>query len=87
MFKQEELLKNITDSLAVLEISIRNRGILNLRDQNIIAESFFAKLLNIIYGYNLINLNSIEKNCPAVDLGDINKRIFFQVTSTTNRKK
>ncbi len=81
MLKQEQLIKNISDNLGILEYTTRNRGLIGLVDQNIIAESFMAKVLNIIYDYNLVNLNNI-KNCAAIDLGDYNKKICFQVTYT-----
>ncbi|MBE9217456.1 SMEK domain-containing protein [Dolichospermum flos-aquae LEGE 04289] len=50
-----------------------------------IAEYFVAKLLNTIYDYNLINLNSKNRSCPAIDLGDYNKKVCFQVTSTSRK--
>ena len=57
-------------------------------------EETVRRLLNLIYGYNLINLNRLQKNYPAIDLGDSNaelpdgkKGIAVQVTSTTSREK
>lgn len=82
VLKREILLKKIADSLALLEISTRNRGILRFYDQHIIAETFAAKLLNIFYDYALINLNTIDPNYAATDLGDFHKRLCFQVTYT-----
>ena len=35
-------------------------------------EETVRRLLNLIYGYNLINLNRLQKNYPAIDLGDSN---------------
>lgn len=89
MLKKEIFLKNIEHGITYLEVSTRNRGRLRLFDQHIIAEDFVAKLLNIIYGYNLINLNSKDKLCAAIDLGDDNKKVCFQVTSTSpeNQRK
>jgi hypothetical protein len=89
MLKKEIFLKNIEHGITYLEVSTRNRGRLRLFDQHIIAEDFVAKLLNIIYGYNLINLNSKDKLYAAIDLGDDNKKVCFQVTSTSpeNQRK
>jgi hypothetical protein len=83
MMKKEHFIKNISDGLAYLEVSTRNRGKLGLTDQNIIAEDFVAKILNTIYDYKLINLNSQNRSYPAIDLGDDQKRLCFQVTYTS----
>ncbi|MBD1932075.1 MULTISPECIES: SMEK domain-containing protein [Cyanophyceae] len=82
MLVQEELQKKISDFLAVLEFSVENRGLIGLLDQNLIAQSFLANLLNIVYGYDLVNLDTGNRQSPAIDLGDFYRRISFQVTST-----
>ncbi|AFW96994.1 SMEK domain-containing protein [Dolichospermum sp. UHCC 0684] len=90
MLKKETFLKNITRGLIQLKDSTEYYAVLNLYDQHIIAEYFVVKLLNIIYGYNLINLNSQDKSCAAIDLGDYERKLCFQVTSTSlknHRKK
>ncbi len=83
MLQQELLLKKIADALAVLEISTRNRGILRLYDQHIVAETFVADLLNLVYDYELINLNSKDPKYAATDLGDYKRSLCFQVTYTS----
>lgn len=60
---------------------------MNLYDINVVAEDFFTGLLNLIYGYKLRNLNVVEKNTPAIDLGDEENRISIQVTSDNSSKK
>jgi hypothetical protein len=87
MLLQEELQKKISDFLAVLEVSVENRVMIGLLDQNLIAQSFIAKLLNITYGYNLINLDTPQRMKPAIDLGDSYRKIAFQVTSTKKPEK
>jgi hypothetical protein len=87
MFIKEELLKRITDRLALLELSTRNRGWMQLLNQNIIAESFCGDMLNIIYGYNLVNLNLSQGNYPGIDLGDQQLGVSVQVTSDKTLKK
>ncbi|MCL4267763.1 MAG: SMEK domain-containing protein [Anaerolineae bacterium] len=82
LFKREEAVKKISNSLALLELSTRNLGLMRLFDQNIVAESFSAELLNLVYGYELINLNSINNTYAATDLGDFANRLCFQVTYT-----
>ena len=81
MMNKEVHLKNVAESLALLsrEVSILNA--VNLYDINIVAEDFFPGLLNLIYGYELKNVNYLEKNSPAIDLADHKNRIAVQVTS------
>ena len=45
------------------------------------------QLLNMVYGYTLINLNALSENYPGIDLGDSEHRICVQVTSDRSRKK
>jgi len=59
----------------------------NILDLNIHAETFFEKLLNIIYDLCLENLNKVSKNAKGVDLIDRNNKIAFQVTSTATPTK
>jgi hypothetical protein len=87
MLVHEELQKKISDFLAVLEVSVRNRVLIGLLDQNLVAQPFIAKLLNIVYGYDLINLDTPQRKRPAIDLGDSYRKIAFQVTSTEKTEK
>lgn len=87
MLVQEELQKKISDSLAILEVSVKNRGLIGLLDQNLIAQSFIAKTINIIYSYDLVNLDTSGHKYPAIDLGDSYRKIAFQVTSEKTSKK
>lgn len=66
-------------------MSTRNLGLMRLFDQHIIAESFSAKLLNIVFCYDLINLNTTNKTYAATDLGDHKNRISFQITYTSKQ--
>lgn len=61
MISREIYLKNIADSLALLSKEVTMRNAINLYDINIIAEDFFPGLLNIIYGFELINVNHFKK--------------------------
>ena len=80
-------LKIITDYLGTLRYQVKYRNSINLYDINIIAESFYKDLLNKIFKYNLKNLNAVEKNASAIDLGDEEKRIAIQVTSDSKSTK
>lgn len=59
----------------------------NILDLNIHAETFFEKLLNVIYDLCLENLNKVSKNAKGVDLIDRTNKIAFQVTSTATTTK
>ncbi len=87
MINKEIYLKNIATALALLSREVEILNCVNFYDINIMAEDFYAKLLNKIYGYNLRNLNVYEKNAPAIDLGDDGNKLSFQVTSDNDSEK
>lgn len=87
MINREFYLKGIADSLALLSRQVEILNTINLYDINIVAEDFFADLLNLIYGYKLKNVNVLEKNAPAIDLKDEDNRVSFQVTSDNTSNK
>ena len=59
----------------------------NFTDINIYAENFYRDFLNLIFGYNLVNINISEPNSAAIDLGDTSASIAFQVTSSSDLRK
>lgn len=87
MLNKEIYLKGIAESLALLSKQVEMLNAVNLYDINIVAEDFFADLLNLIYGYKLKNANILEKNAPAIDLIDAENRISIQVTSDNTSTK
>lgn len=84
---REIYLKDISKNLSRLSTEVSILNAINLYDINIIAEDFFPGLLNLIYGFELKNVNHLEKNAPAIDLIDVKNRITVQVTSDNNSKK
>ncbi|WP_153063498.1 SMEK domain-containing protein [Lysinibacillus mangiferihumi] len=56
-------------------------------DINKSTEDFYAGLLSLIYEINLLNMNETKVNHPAINLGDIESQICYQVTSTSERAK
>ncbi|MNS04447.1 hypothetical protein D3C72_358060 [compost metagenome] len=68
-------------------MSVEQLSSLNLHDMNVHAENFFRDFLNLALGYDLKNINIIEKNARAIDLGDADARIAIQVTSTSDLVK
>ena len=57
MLKKKELLELIAMRLATLKAYVSTVNSIHLFDVNVVAEDFFAALLNEIYGYSLVNLN------------------------------
>ena len=81
------LLEDITHYLTHLRMSVEHLNSLNLQDINVHAENFFRDFLNLALGYQLKNINIVEKNARAIDLGDEDKRIAIQVTSSSELAK
>ncbi|GBQ65291.1 hypothetical protein AA103196_1099 [Ameyamaea chiangmaiensis NBRC 103196] len=85
--KRAAIFDSITNYLSYLTTNVKTRSSLNLLDFNVHSEMFFRDFLNIIFDYNLININIIKKNARAIDLGDTINKIAIQVTSTNDIAK
>ncbi|MCP4146269.1 MAG: SMEK domain-containing protein [bacterium] len=66
-----------------LSREVELKASLSLTDINLHAENFYRDLLNLAFGYKLQNINAINPNAAAIDLGDSENRIAIQVTSTS----
>lgn len=87
MYKKGTYISKIVQDLTVLAVTIINKNQLFLTDDNKWSENFFKELLNRIYGYQLINLNTKEANYAGIDLGDSTNRICVQITATNTSPK
>lgn len=87
MLARQDYMNNITSKLALLKSKVELTNCINLYDINIHAEDFFCKLLNLVFNYNLINLNTLERNTSSIDLGDDSLKISVQVTSDNSSSK
>lgn len=81
--KKEEL----TMRFAVLSAYISLSSSLSLFDIHRNMETFFVRLLNMLYGWNLVDLNIEKANHPAIDLGDIDIGLAVQVTADGSTAK
>jgi hypothetical protein len=81
MFKRTEALTKIADTLGAIKSSCEHRGLLHLFDNHTVAQHFFCRLLNAAYDLDLVELDNLEENFPAIDLGDKKQRIAYQVTT------
>ncbi|MGR1254556.1 SMEK domain-containing protein [Aeromonas veronii] len=77
----------IIDELTAVSQQVKSRSGLQLFDLNRYLEDFFKDILNIVYGYNLNNLNEDRSNNPGLDLGDKKAKVAFQVTATKTSAK
>ena len=78
---------SIKNNLSSYVTAIKIDNKVGYQDANRDAEDVFCFILNVIFDYELINLNKIENNFPGIDLGDVKKRISVQVTSDNSRSK
>ena len=81
MLKKEEAIDHLSYALAVLVAQIEHKTVADLYDSNRMAEDFFARLLSVLYGFQLKNLNLEISNFPGGDVGDRASRVLFQVSS------
>jgi hypothetical protein len=77
----------IEEKITILASRIENRGKINLLDLNIYSETFFADLLNVLFDYQLVNLNIIKQNVEGIDLVDKKNKVIAQVSSTCTKQK
>jgi hypothetical protein len=77
----------IGQKLAVLVTQTKLFGKLNMHDINILSEDFYRDLLNLLYGYNLENLNGSQQNVAAIDLIDRAAKMVVQVSVTDTKQK
>ena len=77
----------IESHIGALAFRIKSRGKINLLDLNIYSETFFADMMNIIFSYNLRNLNAVIQNAEGIDLVDDVNKIIMQVSATSTKQK
>lgn len=77
----------IEEKLELLALRVERRGKINLLDLNIYSETFFADFLNMLFDYQLENLNVIEQNVEGIDLIDNTNKVIAQVSSTCTKQK
>ena len=73
--------------LNILKADIKESGKLNLLDINVHAEDFYRDLLNLVYGWQLKNINQWNQNAAGGDLWYDDDKLVIQVSSTTTKDK
>ncbi len=77
----------IENKLHVLSRTIESRGKLNLLDLHVHSENFYLHFFNLLFDYELENLNIKLQNVDAIDLIDHKHKLIFQVSSTSTKQK
>ena len=77
----------IQSKLTALASNLEASGRLNILNLNLHSEDFYLHLCNLIFGWELQNLNSVNQNAPAIDLVDKKNKIAVQVSSTATKRK
>ncbi|MBU0713175.1 SMEK domain-containing protein [bacterium] len=77
----------IEKKLNVLATRINSRGKLNLLDMHSQSEYFYMHFFNVLFNWELKNLNEVFHNVEAIDLIDNSNKYFIQVSATNTKKK
>ncbi|MBW1616245.1 MAG: SMEK domain-containing protein [Deltaproteobacteria bacterium] len=77
----------IDEKLHILAHRITTGGKLNMLSLHAHSENFYLHFFNLLYGYNLKNLNKYFQNVEAIDLVDNINKIVIQISSTNTKQK
>lgn len=77
----------IEEKLNVLAVRVERRGKLNILDLHLHSENFYRDFFNLLYVWNLENLNEVNQNVEAIDLIDKTHKIVIQVSSVNTKQK
>lgn len=73
--------------LSQLCTSIEKQGSVNILNLHLHSENFYLHFFNLLFDWNLENLNTKQHNVAGIDLIDTSKKIIVQVSSTATRQK
>ena len=85
--KRSIYFNDIEKKLNLLAMRLEMRGGLNILDLHLHSENFYLHFFNMLYGWNLQNLNVMQQNAAGVDLIDNTKKIIVQVSATATKQK
>lgn len=77
----------IEEKLHTLARRISTGGKLNMLSLHMHSENFYLHLFNLLFGYQLENLNISLQNVAAIDLKDDIQKIIIQVSATNTKTK
>ena len=81
-------MQQVRKLIAIWMSEIRLNNYDSYYDINKVGEHLSRQLLNLLYDYQLEDLNKVKTNFPGLDIGDTTKALVaYQVTSRTDSKK
>lgn len=84
---RETLIEDFIENLTGISVQRDGLGVAHLLNVNTVMETFCMHLLNMMYGWNLKNANTIKMNFPGIDLIDEANKIVVQVSSEYTSSK
>jgi hypothetical protein len=88
MLNKERDIKDLNLLIGTWITAIRLDKAIHYLDINKVSEGFALKLLNLLFDYQLEDLNKIVTNYPGLDFGNFNtSKVAFQVTSSVTTAK
>lgn len=87
MLEREKMAEEITCLFATFSTYISMRSQQLMFNSHRVTETVLVTLLNMLYGWELKDLNLEKKNHPAVDLGDKGNGLAVQVTADGSKQK
>lgn len=60
---------------------------MNLLDLNLHSEDFYQHFINLLFNWELKNINTVQQNTPGIDLVDTTNKIVVQVSATAIKQK
>ena len=78
---------SIEHKLSSLATSLELRGSLNILDLHLHSENFYTDFFNLLFGWDLKNINSVNQNAAGLDLVDSTNKIIVQVSATATKQK
>lgn len=86
-FVRSEYFQSIEERLSFLAFRLETRGKLNILDLHLHSENFYQHFLNLLFDWDLKNINTFNQNAAAIDLIEENRKIVLQVSSTATKQK
>ena len=77
----------IEEKLNFLAYRIEVRGRLNILDLNLHSENFYLHFFNLLFGWELQNLNAVQQNAAGIDLVDKTNKVIAQVSATATKQR
>lgn len=85
--KRNKYFEYISEKLHILSNRIETAGRLNLLNLHTHSENFYLHFFNLLYNYNLENLNKEHQNVEAIDLIDYQNKVIIQVSAICTKEK